>query len=111
MDRLSELQNELNKYYNLKNSVESIIIPLDKAIDAIELASNKIGENYLIDSNPADSNKVIADKENLIEKKSFLISTVNPAIDIQIARVKREIEAEIERRRQEAIAALATKIL
>lgn len=111
MDRLSELQNELNKYYNLKNSVESIIIPLNKAIDAIESASNKIGENYLIDSNPADLNKVIADKESLIEKKSFLISTVNPAIDNQIARIKSEIEAEIERRRQEAIAALATKIM
>jgi|GEM_PF-4089366 len=111
MDRLAELQSELSKYYNLKNSVGTIVIPLSKAIDTIEIASNKIGENYLIDSNPADSNKVIADKERLIEKKNFLVSSVNPAIDIQIARIKREIEAEIERRRQEAVAALATKLM
>lgn len=92
MSSLSSLYRQLRQYRTFLDDVNDCINVLNRTIDSAESAI-KIGEYYTIDEATADNNVIKNSRNELSDKKQFLISTILPAISRKI----REIEDEIAR--------------
>ena len=109
MNRLPELNNKLNSYYNLKSSIDSIISFFVRSIESIDAAQG-IGNQYILNDVSADLGKVQNNKNKLVNKKNHLQQTIIPSIENQIRQTRREIEAETERQRLENEKKIAAKL-
>lgn len=106
MASLSELYSDLRRYRNLSSSVSQVISNLANSINSLEPASSNIASYYSIDEASADLRKITLVRNELVQKKNLLSSSVMSAIESKISRIQSDIRAEeerIERERQEAL--------
>jgi hypothetical protein len=96
MSSLSSLYRLLSQYKNFLSDVYDMINILNRSVDSSE-ASTRIGDYYTIDESTADNNLLKSNRNELIDKKSFLSGTIIPAINSKIREIERDIEREIER--------------
>ena len=93
MDNVEELLTKKRKYENLKSNINSIINKLTSAIENLEIPANRIKNSYNIDSNSIDENKINGVRQNLINKKNYLVNTVLYAINKDLKEIKEKIES------------------
>ena len=95
---LSEISRKLNKYYNLKDTLNRIIISLGNSADSLQRAALKISEFYSIDDSSADDRRIDGDRNEVVHMrdtlKNGIVPAINEAID-SLLRERRRIEAEI----------------
>ena len=94
------LKRDLQRYYNLRDTVSNMVSNLDNCIDYIERAKSGLESSYTIDGVCADNGKLSGIKEVLASKKSTLSINVINEIDNEISRLNREIEIEEAKKRR-----------
>lgn len=92
METIYELRRKRNQYYNLKDSLEIIVRNLNDSIDALNVSNQKINESYTIDGVAADNNKISNCKNELIEHRDEILSSVIPAIEQEIRNLRQKIQ-------------------
>lgn len=102
----TELINQRQKYYTLRDNVSNLITNFSSSIESIGPAL-KINECFTIDENSADGGKINSINSSIVDAKNKLSNEIIPAIDAKIKSLDGEIKAalereEDERRREEA---------
>lgn len=96
----SELINQRQKYYTLKENVSKLITNFSSSIESIEPAL-KINECFAIDEVSADGGKINSINSSLVETKNKLNNEVIPAINNKINSLNSEIQAALDREEEE----------
>lgn len=93
MESVEELLTKKRKYENLKANINSIINKLTSAIENLETPVNRIKNSYSIDSISIDENKINDVRQNLINKKNYLVNNVLYTINKNLKEIKEKIES------------------
>jgi len=91
---LYELQKKLNNYYNLKAIIRYDINKLNNAIDSLDLVIKNFSVSYSVDDSSIGKDTSIDQKNKLIARRDLLQNQVAPAINMQITKIKKQIEEE-----------------
>jgi len=87
------LQEKLNKYTALRDTVKRVIQQLSNSIESISVSADDLGECLSIDDFRADSGQIDNCRNGLSGQKSNLETRILPSINQEIARIEQEIEA------------------
>ena len=88
MASVSECRDEINKYYNLKNKINNIILCLKYSLSYIDYTSNSIKNNYSVnDANTPIVLRIIKLKNKINQMISNLQNRVIPTIDANINKI------------------------
>lgn len=89
-----ELEKKRTYYINLKENLKIMLTYLTNSIESLKSASKYIDNTYSVDGISADKNRIYKIREDLKQRKTNIINSVIPAIDIEIERLRRSIEEE-----------------
>lgn len=93
MDDLSVMLSDKRKYKNLKSNINLIINELNKAIENLEIPSNKISNLYNINSSSIDNGKISFVRQDLINRRNYLKNIVLVQINKEINELDNNIES------------------
>lgn len=93
MEDISVMLSNQRKYRNLKLNINSIITNLNKAIESLEIPSDRIGNYYNIDNISIDKGKLKNLRQDLINKKNYLENVVLVEINNQLNELSNNIES------------------
>lgn len=93
MNDLNSMLSDKRKYKNLKSNINLIISELNKAIENLEIPSNKIGNSYNINSSSIDNGKISSVRQDLINRRNYLKNIVLVQINKEINELDNNIES------------------
>lgn len=101
----TELINQRQRYYTLRDNVSNLITNFSSSIESMGPAL-KINECFTIDENSADGGKISSINSSIVDAKNKLSNEIIPAINEKIRSLNVEIQnaldrEEAERRREE----------
>ena len=92
MNDISLLNNDKEKYNEMKDALNRVIQYLNDAIDNLESASSTVSLSNIVNDVRADGDKVRLYKENLVNQVNWLKNTILPAIDNSINNCNTQID-------------------
>ena len=93
MNDLNSMLSDKRKYKNLKSNINLIVSELNKAIENLEISSNKIGNSYSINSSSIDNGKISSVRQDLINRRNYLKNIVLVQINKEINELDNNIES------------------
>lgn len=93
MNDLNSMLSDKRKYKNLKSNINLIINELNKAIENLEIPSNKISNLYNINSSSIDNGKISSVRQDLINRRNYLKNIVLVQINKEINELDNNIES------------------
>ena len=93
MDDLSIMLSNQRKYKNLRSNINLVISNLNKAIENLEIPSDRIDNYYNIDSMSVDQGKLKVFRQDLINRRNYLKNIVLVEINKELNDLSNSIES------------------
>ena len=91
----TELIQKRSEYYVFIEQLNNVVLNLKKAIDNLNTPINKIKENYSINNESGDKNKLSKIQQSLNNKYSTLTTVIIPSVNSQIENLSKAIETAL----------------
>ena len=104
MSSIQQYQQDIQKYYVLREKISKIIVALNQSANSISRSDQIIKSNYKVNGNSAlITNRTTNLKKSLEQTSNYLSSTILSGIDSSVENARRQIAylEEQERIRQE----------
>ena len=94
MATLYEMQNQLRRYYALKENLGFVVNYIDSSIDNLQQSINNCLTAYSVDETSKGRDLLSKNVNVLVDRRETIKNKVIPAINFEISKLKKEIEEE-----------------
>ena len=94
MATLYEIQNQLKRYYALKENLGYVINYINSSIESLQQSINNCLTAYSVDETSKGRDLLSKNLNLLVDRRETIKNKIIPSINFEISKLKKEIEEE-----------------